>query len=98
MLDDRRRVEIGRITLIAGLIFSLLHLIATWAMVYPAFVMARNLIGGAGRTRITQPADPNQSVPPLQLPGMSQFPGPSGPTSVPDADAGSLPAPNFPRP
>jgi len=77
MLDDRRRAEIGKTTLVAGTIFSLLHLLATWAMLQPVIGVVRTLGGLSGRTSAggASPSagqDPNSSVPPLNLPGIPQ--------------------------
>ncbi len=81
MLDDRRKADVGKTTLIAGTVFSLLHLFATWAMLQPVIGVVRTLGGLSGRASATGGgADPNASVPPLNLPGIPQTsPSPSVP-------------------
>lgn len=82
MLDDRRKVQIGKTTLIAGTLFSLLHLWATWAAVRPVIDLVRPFLPG-NRAAATQPG-PNDSVPPLQLPGIPQTTPPSNPVPFPN--------------
>jgi len=71
MLDDRRKIHIGKTTLIAGTIFSLLHLLATWALLQPVISVARGLGALSGRSS-SQSARPDDPVAPLQLPGIPQ--------------------------
>lgn len=81
MLDDRRRAELGKIALIWGVIFSVLHLLLTWWMLAAAIGQLRNvspaLLGGQERpVRLEErrqsapPPAPDTPVPPLQLPGI----------------------------
>lgn len=90
MLDDRRKIEVGKITLIAGTLFSLVHLLATWVLLQPVINLTRGfgaMAGGSSAAAGTgRSPGLNDPVPPLQLPGIPQTP--SEPTS-------SVP---FPRP
>lgn len=73
MVDDRRRIEIGKITLVWGLVFSVLQFIVM-AWVYSAALaqlkailpMAGQLSSAAGQG---QSPNLNGSVPPLNIPG-----------------------------
>ena len=81
MLDDRRKAEVGKTTLIAGTVFSLLHLFATWAVLQPVIGVVRTLGGLSGRGGAAPGGgqDPNSNVPPLNLPGIPQTTTPSVP-------------------
>ena len=80
MLDDRRKAEVGKTTLIAGTVFSLLHLFATWAVLQPVIGVVRTLGGLSGRGVAPGGGrDPNSNVPPLNLPGIPQTTTPSVP-------------------
>jgi len=68
MLDDRRKVEIGRITLIWGLVFTLLHLLATAWLMRGLYDEVRLWLrpGAAAGAAAPKPTDP---APPIHIPG-----------------------------
>jgi hypothetical protein len=68
MLDDRRKVEIGRITLIWGLVFTLLHLLATAWLMRGLYEEVRVWLRPGATAAATAPK-PTDSVPPIHLPG-----------------------------
>lgn len=70
MLDDRRKIELGKLTLVAGLIFSLLHFVVTGWMISGLIAQVRGLVPSLpGQSQPQQP-QPNDPVPPLQFPGI----------------------------
>jgi hypothetical protein len=68
MLDDRRKVEIGRITLIWGLVFTLLHLLATAWLMRGLYEEVRLWLRPGAAATATAPK-PTDSVPPIHIPG-----------------------------
>lgn len=75
MLDERRKADLGRIALIWGLVFSVLHFLLTWWLLAATIAQFRSLspemLGRLQEQRQSQPPpDPNTRVPPLQLPGI----------------------------
>jgi hypothetical protein len=76
MLDDRRKGELGKLTLIAGIISSIVHSIVTaWlvqALFMTMFARLPQLIPGLGER--TGSPNLNQSVPGLKLPGIPETP------------------------
>lgn len=70
MLDDRRKAQIGKLTLVLGLIFSLVHVIITGWMFREAVAQVGGLWSSSLRSRSApRPGDP---APPLRLPGLNQ--------------------------
>lgn len=68
MLDDRRKAEIGRITLILGIIFSILHSIVTVWMIEATIrqlpsVVTQALGSRGGALKIGQPEQPKLTDP-----------------------------------
>jgi hypothetical protein len=70
MLDDRRKAQIGKITLAWGLAATLLHLLVTAWLVRVAVGQARGLLTGGG-IRTAAPMRPGDPAPPLGLPEYS---------------------------
>jgi hypothetical protein len=71
MLDDRRKAEIGRILLIWGIVFSLLHLLVTAWWLRGMYEQVRPFLPGSGAATARQPKM-SDSVPPIQVPGEQQ--------------------------
>jgi MFS family permease len=74
MLDDRRKVEIGKVTLISGIVSTIVHAILTAWLVQALFfsvLIPRTLqaFGGAAGG-----GDLNQKVAPLNFPGIPRTP------------------------
>jgi hypothetical protein len=85
MFDDRRRVEVGRITLIASAVGTILHVIGTAALVGPViggFINAGpGMINWAGKARETmqnRPPDLNAPADRLRFEGLPQTPAQPG--------------------
>jgi hypothetical protein len=70
MLDDRRKAEIGRITLVWGVVFSLLHLLLTAWWLRGMYEYVRPFLPGAAAA--SQQARPNDPAPAIHLPGEQQ--------------------------
>ena len=78
MLDDRRKIEIGKLALIWGLIFSLLQFLVTYwifreaiGQLQGAIPMIGRLTGGASAA---QEPGMNDKVEPLTIPGETHTP------------------------
>lgn len=71
MLDDRRKVEIGKITILWGVVGSVLHVLFTAWMMRAAFEQIRAFLPGpAGQS---QPKMTDEA-PPIQFPGIPNLP------------------------
>lgn len=74
MWDDRRKVEVGRIALIASLVGTVIHGIFTYMAVYGLVTAGLKMIPsmtGRGQAAQSEPApDWNSSAKPLTLPGI----------------------------
>jgi hypothetical protein len=82
MLDDRRKAEIGRVTLVWGIIFSLLHLLLTAWLLRGMYEYVRPFVPGASAPSTPKP---NDTVEPLHIPGEQS--DPSGEVRFPDPPA-----------
>lgn len=76
MLDDRRKVEIGKVTLISGIVSTIVHAVLTAWLIQALFftvLMPRAIqaFGGAAGG-----GDLNQKVAPLNFPGIPRTPEP----------------------
>lgn len=76
MLDDGRRAAVGRVALIWGIVFSILHYLVTGWIIAASIQQIQRTIGLPGGLRLptrTQSApDMNQEVPPIQFPGLNR--------------------------
>jgi hypothetical protein len=69
MLDDRRKIQLGKLTLIWGVLATVLHLFVTAWLVREAVSQVRGLLPAPpGRS---QPR-PDTPVPPIEFPGLNQ--------------------------
>jgi len=75
MLDDRRKAEIGRVTLIAGLLLSILHSLFFAWLTKEAWDQARGFMGGPSATSIIDRAQ-QERQPKLTDPLPQGFPTP----------------------
>lgn len=69
MLDDRRKVQLGRLTLFWGTVFSVLHLLVTVWLFNEAVAQVRGLLPGLPGQSQPRPETP---VPPIRFPGYPQ--------------------------
>ncbi len=68
MLDDRRKIRLARLTLIWGVLATVLHILVTWWLVREAVAQVRGLLPslpGQSRPR------PDTPAPPIEFPGLS---------------------------
>lgn len=66
MLDDRRKIELGKILLIWGVVATIAHMLVTAWLLRVAYAQASDLLGRLpGRS---QPR-PDMPVPPIEFPG-----------------------------
>ena len=71
MLDDRRKAQIGKLTLVWGLLFSLLHVLFTGWLLREAVAQLRGLLPSLPGQPQRQP-QPDDPVAPIPFPGLDQ--------------------------
>lgn len=69
MLDDRRKAQLGKITLVWGTIFSILHFLVMGWFMAESINQVRAVLPPQMGGR-TQPLSPSTPVPQLELPGI----------------------------
>lgn len=95
MLDDRRKAEIGRVTLIWGIVSSIVQILFTMWLINATVQQGMGVVQGLVRSRASATAEPdgNTSVPGLQMPGVRPASG-SIPTPPP---TDNVPFPEVPN-
>ena len=71
MLDDRRKAQIGKLTLVWGVLFSLLHVLFTGWLLREAVAQVRGLLPSLPGQPQRQP-QPDDPVAPIPFPGLNQ--------------------------